>query len=42
MDLVGSILIYTIIASFLIYSIIYPQKTFMLGRRWKYKDEVEP
>ena len=33
---------YLTFAGILIYSIVNPRETFMLGRRWQYKNDVEP
>lgn len=42
MDIILGALAYLIFVGVLIYSIINPRKTFMLGRRWQYKNDVEP
>lgn len=43
MDMFFGVLLYIIVASMLIYAIINPSKTFMIGRRWQYKNyDLEP
>lgn len=36
------IVLYLPIVGFLIYSAIHPEETFMIGRKWQFKDGVEP
>lgn len=43
MDILFGVLVYIFVASILVYAILKPSKTFMIGRRWQFKNyDLEP